>query len=62
MDGSIRVQSIAIMCDLHEPMAETPKLELLHQPLPNRPHPRSFAVDVHRNGEQQKTQLDASQG
>lgn len=48
--------------DFTSQAAETPKLELLHQPFPNRPHARSFAIDVHRNGEQQKAQLDASQG
>lgn len=44
----------------HDSMALCTSLEFLHQILPDRPHPRPFAVNVHWDGRQQAGQLDAS--
>ena len=37
-------------------------LELLHQILPDRPHPRPLAVYIHRHRKGQRGQLDAANG
>ena len=38
------------------------ELKPLHQVLPDRPHPRPLAVNIHRNSEQETRHLDASDG
>jgi hypothetical protein len=34
--------------------------ELLHQVLPDRPHPRSFAIDIHGYREEHASELNAA--